>query len=89
MSTSSLLICRCEEVRVEDLEKAYANGAVTSRQLKMNTRATMGACQGRVCRHLVEAWVHEMNPLAPYTTENLSYRPPVRPMTFGELAKGE
>ena len=89
MSQSSLIVCRCEEVTVEELEAAYHSGALTSRQLKMKTRVTMGACQGRVCRHLIEAWIHTKNPEAPHTIEHLSYRPPIRPVTFGQLAEGE
>lgn len=89
MSNSSFIVCRCEEVSTYELDKAYNAGAVTSRQLKMNTRATMGACQGRVCRHLIETWLHDKNADAPHTVENLSYRPPIRPITFGDLGSEE
>lgn len=89
MKPSALIICRCEEVTIEQLEEAYETGSCTSRQLKMKTRATMGACQGRICRHLVETWVQEKIPGAPRDAEMLSYRPPIRPITFGQLAKGE
>ncbi len=89
MAKPSLIVCRCEEISIEQLEEAYSSGAVTSRQLKMKTRVTMGACQGRVCRHLVETWIHEKDEKAPHTTENLSYRPPIRPVTFGQLAEEE
>jgi len=83
------IVCRCEEVTVETLEHAYATGAVSARQLKMKTRATMGACQGRVCRHLVETWVYAQDDKAPRSIEQLSYRQPIRPVTFGDLTKGE
>lgn len=89
MKPSQLIVCRCEEVTMEQLESAYQTGSCTSRQLKMKTRATMGACQGRVCRRLVETWLHARNPNASYDVEQLSYRPPIRPITFGHLAKGE
>jgi len=89
MKPTSLIVCRCEEVTIEQLEQAYRTGSCTSRQLKMKTRASMGACQGRVCRQLVEAWVHDKNPGSPRDVELLSYRPPIRPVTFGQLAKGE
>ncbi|MFD1175891.1 (2Fe-2S)-binding protein [Paenibacillus puldeungensis] len=88
-SHTSLIICRCEEVTLEQLEAAYETGCCTSRQLKMKTRATMGACQGRVCRQLLEAWVHATSPQLPRDAELLSHRPPIRPVTFGQLAKGE
>lgn len=89
MVEPTIIVCRCEEVTLDDLENAYDSGAVTSRQLKMKTRATMGACQGRVCRHLVETWIHHKDPHAPHSVEQLSYRPPIRPVTFGDLAEGD
>lgn len=87
MEHASLFICRCEEVTMEQLEAAYRSGACTARQLKLKTRAAMGACQGRVCRYLLESWVQERDPRSPRDAELLSYRPPVRPVTFGQLAK--
>lgn len=89
MKRPSMIICRCEEVTLAQLETAYGSGCHTSRQLKMKTRAAMGACQGRVCRHLLETWVHARNPESPRDPELLSHRPPVRPVTFGQLANGE
>lgn len=89
MHPSSLIICRCEEVTVEQLEQAYESGCHTARQLKLKTRATMGACQGRVCRQLLETWVHAQIPGALPDAELLAYRPPIRPVTFGQLAKEE
>lgn len=88
-SYSSLIICRCEEVTLGQLEDAYETGCHTSRQLKMKTRATMGTCQGRVCRQLLETWASAKNPQLPKDAELLSHRPPIRPVTFGQLAKGE
>lgn len=88
-SHSSTILCRCEEVTMSQLEEAYVTGACTSRQLKMKTRATMGACQGRVCRQLLETWINEKQPESPRDAELLSYRPPIRPVTFGQLAKDE
>lgn len=84
--SEKLIVCRCEEVTLDQLEHAYISGATTSRQLKMKTRATMGACQGRVCRHLVNFWLEKKDPHATQGVEQLSYRPPIRLVTFGELA---
>lgn len=89
MNDFSMIVCRCEEVTLQNLEEAYQSGAVTSRQIKMKTRVTMGACQGRVCRQLIESWVHKQDMESPHTIEHLSFRPPIRPITFGDLAEGE
>ncbi|MEC0232930.1 (2Fe-2S)-binding protein [Paenibacillus kribbensis] len=87
-ASSHLLVCRCEEVSLAQLEQACHMGADTVRQLKMATRVTMGACQGRVCRQLVETWFYSQYPAARREAELLSQRPPVRPVTFGQLAEG-
>jgi bacterioferritin-associated ferredoxin len=89
MNCSSMIMCRCEEVTLVQLEAAYESGCRTPRQLKMKTRAAMGACQGRVCRQLLEAWIHTKNPDSPRDPELLAHRPPVRPVTFGQLAKDD
>lgn len=90
MIQSSIIVCRCEEVTIGQLEDAYRSGMCTARQLKLKTRAGMGACQGRVCRRLVEAWIGELVPgKTQHDIELLSHRPPIRPVTFGQLAKGE
>lgn len=78
------IICRCEEVSLREIKAAIAEGAVTSRQVKLATRAGMGFCQGRTCRHFVEQLTGdgaaENEPLG-----TMTYKPPVRPTTFGEL----
>lgn len=89
MNQPLFVVCRCEEVTVGALEEAYSKGAHTVRQIKMKTRVTMGACQGRVCRHLIETWMNEKDPESPRDVELLSYRPPIRPITFGQLSRGE
>jgi len=83
-----LIVCRCEEVSLAQLEEACREGMDTVRQLKMATRVTMGACQGRVCRQVVESWFYSQYPAARREAELLSQRPPVRPVTFGQLAEG-
>lgn len=82
-----MVVCRCEEVTLSQLEAAYEAGGNTARQLKMQTRATMGACQGRVCRQLVDHFIHVKEPLSPREASQLSHRQPIRPVTFGQLAE--
>ncbi|MEE4562079.1 (2Fe-2S)-binding protein [Paenibacillus polymyxa] len=87
-ASGHVLVCRCEEVSIAQMEQACRMGVDTVRQLKMATRVTMGACQGRVCRQLVESWFYNQVPAARREAELLSQRPPVRPVTFGQLAEG-
>ncbi|NHN32676.1 (2Fe-2S)-binding protein [Paenibacillus agricola] len=89
MGQLTMIICRCEEVSVDQLEQAYHSGCITTRQLKMKTRVAMGACQGRICRHLVDSWMQLHNPTAGRDETLLSYRMPIRQVTFGQLAKDD
>lgn len=43
------IVCRCEDVRREEIDIAIAEGAVDLNQLKHFTRCGMGPCQGRMC----------------------------------------
>lgn len=84
-----LIICRCEEVTLGEVREAMAGGAVTSRQVKLATRAGMGFCQGRTCRHFIEQ-VAGVGPeqMDPSVAEGsvMALKPPARPVTFGRLA---
>ena len=43
------IVCRCEDVRIGQID-----GAWSSRQAKLYTRAGMGPCQGRICQPALE-----------------------------------
>jgi bacterioferritin-associated ferredoxin len=52
----SVIVCRCEEVTLADVERAVADGYAAPELLKRATRVSMGACQGRVCRPMLRAF---------------------------------
>jgi len=86
-STRDSTICRCEDVTASAIAAALAAGARSPTEIKVLTRAGMGACQGRVCRYLVEALVAEATGLPPEALVPASYRPPVRLVRLDELAR--
>lgn len=47
------LICRCEEVTVNEVRQAVVDGATTVNAIKNLTRTGMGRCQARMCGNLV------------------------------------
>lgn len=83
-----MLVCRCEEVTVADVKKAIADGAYDVVGVKRRTRAGMGLCQGRTCERFVQQILSQELGIGPERTGTTSVRPPVRPVTFGTLAKG-
>ena len=45
------VVCRCEDLRDTDFDDTLRQREIASLEdLKRHTRATMGPCQGRVCR---------------------------------------
>lgn len=82
----SQLICRCEELAREDIDRAINEGATTIDGVKRATRAGMGLCQGKSCERLVARILSErtgkpLSELLPAT-----HRAPVRPVRMGIIA---
>lgn len=45
------VVCRCEDLRDTDFDEMLRQRGISSLEdLKRHTRATMGPCQGRICR---------------------------------------
>ncbi|UFT98825.1 (2Fe-2S)-binding protein [Radiobacillus kanasensis] len=82
MENNKLIICRCEEVSYEDIYNTAENYSCSSREIKLRTRAGMGYCGGRTCRHLIEKIVSDLKREKVPDTLSLSFRPPVRPIPF-------
>ncbi|MFD1928036.1 (2Fe-2S)-binding protein [Sporosarcina siberiensis] len=81
------MICRCEEVYLSDILDAIKCGAITSKDVKLRTRAAMGICQSKTCRPLLEQVISfYTNSELPEKT-HLTHNIPIRPLTIAELAK--
>ena len=83
-----MIVCRCEEVTVGEIKNAIKEGARDIVGVKRRTRAGMGLCQGRTCEKLVSQIIASELGISPKEAGTSSARPPVRPVTLGELAKG-
>ena len=47
------IICRCEDITAARIHECIACGCTTINEIKRETRAGMGPCQGRTCRMLI------------------------------------
>lgn len=84
-----VLVCRCEEVTAGEIRRAIREfHATTVTEVKRRVRAGMGLCQGRSCSKLTMKILAEETGKVPSKLEPATSRPPVRPVTFGELAEG-
>ncbi|RVT93509.1 NAD(P)/FAD-dependent oxidoreductase [Sphingomonas crocodyli] len=81
------ITCRCEEVTARDIRAALKNEAHLGPDgIKIATRAGMGPCQGRQCGASLTRLVREAHGGAPDAIGFLRIRPPLKPLTLGELA---
>jgi len=88
MDRNQLIVCRCEEVTLQELLETANAYQCSSRELKLRTRAAMGYCGGRTCRSLVDTIVKEVTGKTPTHAIPLRIQPPVRPVSF-ELLGGK
>lgn len=81
-----IIICRCEEVTLRELEEAAKEFNSSARELKLRTRAGMGVCGGRTCRPSVDKVLAKVANLNPTDEIPLKVSPPVRPISLEDLS---
>ena len=82
---TDVIICRCEEVTLKQLEEAAKQFNTTARELKLRTRAGMGFCGGRTCRPIVDEVLLKVTNTEPTDPLPLKVQPPVRPISLEQL----
>ncbi len=83
--SGKVLICRCEDITLADIEHAHGEGHHDIESLKRYTGFGTGWCQGKQCLLLCARFLAEKSgqfPEAPTTP-----RPPIHPMPLGHLAR--
>lgn len=80
------LICRCENLSRDALERAIVQGARGPNQLKAFTRCGMGPCQGRQCGVNASLLLAHCLGRSPDQVGYWQVRPPLQTITLGELA---
>jgi thioredoxin reductase len=81
-----VVVCRCEEKTAGDVRAAVASGCLGSNQVKAFTRCGMGPCQGRACGLTLTTLIAALRGVTPQEAGALRIRPPLKPLTLGELA---
>jgi hypothetical protein len=83
------LVCRCEEVTAAQVEATLKLGVMGPNQMKIFLRCGMGPCQGRLCGLTVTEMIARGRGISPDAAGYYRLRPPVKPITLGELADVE
>ena len=80
------IICRCEDITMEEIKKGIAAGYTTPQALKNAARLSMGNCQGRTCGPVVYDILNTLTHWHPGTTGLFNARPPLKPVSIAALA---
>ncbi len=81
------IVCRCEEVTAGDIRRYATMGCDGPNQTKAFGRPGMGPCQGRYCGLTVSMLLANANNRTMDETGYFRIRPPIKPVTLGELAQ--
>ena len=79
------IVCRCEEVTMQDVIAAVAAGARDVNDIKRRTRLGMGHCQGRFCGQVINELVWRLTGVRKQR-EIFTSRSPAKPVPFACLA---
>jgi NADPH-dependent 2,4-dienoyl-CoA reductase/sulfur reductase-like enzyme len=86
LPADEVIVCRCEEVSAGDLRRFVALGCLGPNQAKAFGRCGMGPCQGRLCGLTVTQVIADARKVSPAEVGYFRIRPPIKPLTLGELA---
>lgn len=81
------ILCRCEDVTVDEFHAAYAEGFTEFESLKRYTGVGTGFCQGKGCLSEAAVELARLRGVPPAEIALTNIRPPIEPLTFGELAQ--
>jgi NADPH-dependent 2,4-dienoyl-CoA reductase/sulfur reductase-like enzyme len=87
MPAGETIVCRCEEVKAQQIVETVALGCPGPNQMKSFLRCGMGPCQGRLCGLTVTELIARERGVSPQEVGHYRLRPPVKPITVGELAE--
>ena len=84
LATPDTIVCRCEDVSKKRIIEGARNGSGLG-AIKVETRASMGRCQGRNCLAAIAAIVAEAEGVREAEVPWPRMRPPVRPVPIEAL----
>lgn len=84
LATPDTIVCRCEDVTKERIAERARSGSGLA-AIKVETRASMGRCQGRNCLSAIATIVAEAGSVPEAEVAWPRMRPPVRPVPIEAL----
>ncbi len=87
LATPDTIVCRCEEVTVQEIYDGIIAESADPNSVKSITRAGMGNCQGRNCQRQIAALVAGRAGRSVEQVPMFTARPPVKPVPIGLIAE--
>jgi NAD(P)H-nitrite reductase large subunit len=84
-----IIICRCNDVTVEEIEALIDEGVTDIEEIKRLLRIGMGPCQGRTCIPLVLSILARRTGKKPDEIPLPRARVPIRPVRVGVIVGGD
>jgi bacterioferritin-associated ferredoxin len=81
-----VILCRCEDVTLADLEHAVSLGYTHIEEAKRYTGLGTGPCQGKECLVPTCLYLAQATGEPPETIRPFTSRPPLAPVALGTLA---
>lgn len=89
MTTPRTMLCKCEDVTVEECRNAIHEGYGCFEDLKRFLGVATGPCQGKACVQACMRLVADERRVAIDEVDVMTFRPPVRPIPFATLAAAD
>ncbi|WP_099209669.1 (2Fe-2S)-binding protein [Thermococcus henrietii] len=86
--TGKKIVCRCNDITVEDVERLIDSGVTDIEEIKRLLRVGMGPCQGRTCIPIVISILARKMGKRPKEIPLPKARVPIRPVRVEVIVGG-
>ena len=83
------VICRCEDITLEEIQELIKDGCTTVDEIKRLSRCGMGPCQGRTCRSVVGQELAKALNIPISEVKGTTFRQPMKPVKLGAFLGGD
>jgi sarcosine oxidase subunit beta len=83
-----IVLCRCEDVTLSDIERAIKTGFADLEEVKRYTGFGTGPCQGKECLREIAAAIARLTHVPPDSLQPFTSRPPLHPTELRLCAMG-
>ncbi len=87
MNKKDIIICRCEDISLDDIHQALEMGYHTIEDMKRILRVGMGPCQGLTCLNLIQTEIAKYLKIKKEEVKLAKTRPLVMGVVLEDIAK--